>query len=143
MNSNLEFPVIDASDGGEKVLTRAQKKNMRKKQKKKEGKQNEYAFEIEEVITSMDQVKVDESESDDVLEGTELSHKYSDVQEIEHTIDLDKKRIRTLRKKLKQITELEDKIDSGDIRPDREQLQKLSKKEEFLEEFQKLSLKIT
>lgn len=143
MNSSLEFPVIDASDGGEKILTRAQKKNMRKKQKKKEGKQNEYAFEIEEVITSMDQVKVAESESDDVLEGTELSHEYSNVQEIEHTIDLDKKRIRTLRKKLKQITELEDKIDSGDIRPDREQLQKLSKKEEFLEEFQKLSLKIT
>ena len=49
------------------------------------------------------------------------------------------KRVRAIRKKLKQIEELEARISSGDItKPDQDQLNKLAKKEEFLEELKEL-----
>ena len=42
------------ADTGEKPLTRAQKKNARKKQKKKDKKSTDFAFEIEEITTGFE-----------------------------------------------------------------------------------------
>ncbi len=50
-----------------------------------------------------------------------------------------KKKIRSLRKKLKQIEELEEKINSCEIRADREQLEKISRKAEIQQELELLS----
>ena len=50
------------------------------------------------------------------------------------------KRIRALRKKLKQIEDLESRIASGEItKPDHDQLNKIAKKEEFLKELKDLA----
>ena len=134
----LKFPIIDGLDT--KVLTRAQKKNMKKKQKKKESKQPDYAFEIEEVIGPMEEMKVSEVDSETtVLPPPSEEPGVKEVGISECSIDEIKKKIRTLKKKLKQIEELEEKVSQGDINPNKEQINKLSKKEAFLEEIQSLT----
>lgn len=132
----LEFPVVDVS---EKSLTRAQKKNMKKKRKKKESKHNDYAFEIEEVICPMEEVKISEENEKDVASTASASKTTPDVAEKDHPVAVTKKKLRTLRKKLKQIEELEEKLRLGDISPNKEQLNKISKKDEFLEEIQTIT----
>lgn len=136
----MEFPIIDVSSDSEKPLTRAQKKNIRKKQKKKDTK---YAFEIEEIITNMEDVAI-ETKSDFIpvsevtIETKSNSVPVSEAQESDRSIDINKK-IRTLRKKLKQIEELEEKLDGGEFKPNKEQIAKISKKKDFLEEIEALS----
>ena len=126
--------MVDVSD--EKVLTRSQKKNIRKKQKKKDSKQNEYAFEIEEVICPMEEMKISEVESPKESTTTPAEKvAYPDGQQSTEAI---RKKIRTLKKKLKQIEELEEKVQVGDIIPNREQINKLSKKEEVVDEIKAL-----
>ena len=49
-----------AADTGEQPLTRAQKKNARKKQKKKEKRSAEVGFEIEEITTGFGEFSVSE-----------------------------------------------------------------------------------
>lgn len=103
---------------------------MRKKQKKKAGKTNELAFEIEEVICGIDDISVSKGDS------------ISTPQEIIDDPEIVKKRLRTLKKKLKQIEELEEGIDNGDIKPDKEQLKKLSRKKELEKEIEELCQKM-
>lgn len=131
----LDFPVIDISDSNDKPLTRAQKKNLRKKQKKKDIKQKDYAFVIEEVICSVEEVTISKEE---VSTFTALPDKSFVVQET-GSMESTTKRIRTLKKKLKQIDELEKKIDLGEINPNREQIDKISKKKDVIEEIELLS----
>lgn len=135
----------------EKLLTRAQKKNARKKQKRKE-KTTEPAFEIEEVTESLEQVSIaaetatsgtDVGKISDEKPSTRESNSIStpSVTETEPSVDRDGlKRIRALRKKLKQIEELESRIASGDIKkPDQDQLNKIAKKEDLVEELSQLT----
>lgn len=135
---SLDFPVIDLSESNEKSLTRAQKKNMRKRQKKKESKLNDYAFEIEEVIGAIEDVHISE---DDSSVNVVLPESGTEVQD-ELSTDASKKKIRTLKKKLKQIEELEEKLCLGELKPNKEQIIKLSKKEEIVEEIKALSATI-
>lgn len=131
----------------EKELTRAQKKNARKKQKKKEKKAMEFAFEIEEVTGGLEQVSLsskDQASSDMKLKDGDL-HKQPEplpVAEMKSQAPRDGdvlRRIRAVRKKLKQIEELESRIASGDIqKPDQDQLSKIAKKEGFLDELTEL-----
>ena len=53
-----------SSETVDKPLTRAQKKNVRKKQKKKEKKSAEVAFEIEEITTGFEEVSLSEKTPD-------------------------------------------------------------------------------
>ena len=148
-------------------MTRAQKKNAKKKQKKKEKKGSEVAFEIEEVIEGLEEVSFtaglkstpqttpdqtpstsasapDKEQCSLRLSGsaaeqsvTETGRNSSPTTEQQSKELL--KRVRAIRKKLKQIEELESRIASGDItKPDQDQLNKLAKKEEFLEELREL-----
>lgn len=134
MTPKVEYTEPDVS-GSEKPLTRAQKKNMRKKQKKKEAK-NEYAFEIEEVTTAMEGTQISEVETTTTTTEPEQS---SEVQETDPSSTDVRRKVRTIRKKLKQIEELEKKLDMGEINPNKEQIAKLSKKEEYLQEIEALS----
>ena len=137
----------------EKVLTRAQKKNARKKQKKKDKKTTEFAFEIEEVTGSLEQMSVssERQEQEESVPSVKTkdtkqpakettSSKPLSMAEVKGTGDGEVlKRIRAVRKKLKQIEELESRIASGDIlKPDQDQLGKIAKKEGFLEELSNL-----
>lgn len=128
----------------EKPLTKAQKKNLRKKQKRKEQKASQVAFVIEEVTSAIEQVTIESSDqTSDAAAPVDTSVHVSIPQEStkheeEHDRDVLKK-VRTLRKKLKQIEELEARIASGEIhKPDSDQLNKIAKKEAFLEELELL-----
>lgn len=120
-------------------MSKNQKKNARKRQKKKEKKESEVAFEIEEVIEGFQKTTltdpVDETSAPPPLAPPLISDT--------HVAPDDKdviKRIRGLRKKLKQIEELERRITSGDIiKPDSDQRNKISKKDEILEELKTLT----
>ena len=120
-------------------MSKNQKKNARKRQKKKEKKESEIVFEIEEVIEGFQKTSltdpVDEISAPPPL-GPPL---LTDIQVAPDDKDVIK-RIRGLRKKLKQIEELERRITSGDItKPDSDQRNKISKKEEILEELKTLT----
>ena len=131
-------------------MTRAQKKNARKKQKKKDKKTTEFAFEIEEVTGSLEQMSLSserqEQEASVKTKETKqpvkeaANSKPMTTAEVKGTGDGEVlKRIRAVRKKLKQIEDLESRIASGDIqKPDQDQLSKIAKKEGFLEELSNL-----
>lgn len=120
-------------------MSKNQKKHARKRQKKKEKKESEIVFEIEEVIEGFQKTSltdpVDEISAPPPLDPPLLA----DTQVTPDDKDVIK-RIRGLRKKLKQIEELERRITSGDIiKPDSDQRNKISKKEEILEELKTLT----
>ena len=122
-----------------KSLSRAQKKNARKKQKKRE-KASELLFEVEEITSAIEQASLQNppSSSEPPPHVTTTSSK-SEVSS-ETTSGDSLKKIRTLRKKLKQIEDLESRIASGEIlKPDKDQLNKIAKKEEFLKELEELA----
>lgn len=131
----------------EKPMTRAQKKNARKKQKKKE-RAPELLFEVEEITSATEQVSLLEDSSSKELSPhgkPQIAVSTTVVKSVAETtvsstpVD-NLKRIRTLRKKLKQIEDLEVRIASGDItKPDQDQLKKIAKKEEFLREMEELA----
>ena len=140
----------------EKQLTRAQKKYAKKKQKKKEKHVTEVAFEIEEVTDSLEQVAITptkpENDTATTVRGNSTPSKAtqsSTSQAKLQSTDLNShevpdkdvtRRIRAVRKKLKQIEDLESRIASGEIqKPDNDQLNKIAKKEEFLEELRELT----
>ena len=142
LNTRLhdDFGVVLSSE--DKPMSRAQKKNARKKQKRKEKKATELAFEIEEVTDDLEHVSI--SEPATTKNGSDstkaISTKSGEGTAIASKTDVDvTKRVRTLRKKLKQIEELEARIASGDIqKPDQDQLSKIAKKQEFLDEISEL-----
>ena len=119
-------------------LTRSQKKTARKKQKRKENK-GQLVFEVEEVISGVEKLSLEPEEG---KSETPLStHEACGVSQPVDKEPL--KAVRALRKKLKQIAELEARIASGDIeKPDNDQLNKIQKKGQFLEELGLLSREI-
>ena len=126
----------------EKPMTRAQKKNARKKQKKRE-KASELLFEVEEITSAVEQASLHDSSSSSELPPhvTTTSPKATKPEASGETTSGDNlKKIRALRKKLKQIEELESRIASGEIlKPDKDQLNKIAKKEGFLKELEELA----
>lgn len=158
----------DLDTPAEKAMTKAQKKNTKKKLKRQEKKSHEMAFEIEEVTDSVEQLKLkettpktsgtettvttsngvsikDKDTKKDCPIGTKVptssSKKLDEAAEgcLQGEADLQRK-VRNLRKKLKQIEELEAKIASGEMaHPEQGQLDKISKKGEVLRELEELS----
>ena len=130
-------------------MSRAQKKNARKKQKKKE-KASELLFEVEEITSAIEQASLQEASSQDSSSQGKPHASQSPTTAIsgylssEPTAVLSSgdnlKRIRALRKKLKQIEDLEFRIASGEIaKPDQDQLNKIAKKKQFSEELEELA----
>lgn len=148
------------SDSDVLQLSKSQKKKARKKQKKVEQ-TVEVAFEIEEVteefttislaspVTSPVNTKL---HANAVVSKKQLSSTQTDPSSVNadskgNTADLPAsdterdimKRVRALRKKLKQIAELERKIEAADINPLPEQLTKLATKEKLQRELDDLT----
>lgn len=126
MNPHNDLTLLEASSSGDKPLTRSQKKNARKKQRVKDSKSNEVAFVVEELVCGIEGMKI-EPERTGTADVTEDSSVHCD------DANAMQKRIRNLKKKLKQIEELEVRLDSGE-NLEREQHMKISKKEEFIDE---------
>ena len=107
----------------EKQRSKNQKK---RKNKKKEGSDSQKC-EVVEITQKMEGAKVSVSTT---AAGTVYTS---------NPDDLKMKRVKNLRKKLRQIEELQAKLDSGEIKnPEVTQLEKLSKKEEIERELELL-----
>ena len=125
-------------------MSRAQKKNARRKQKKRE-KASELLFEVEEIISAVEQASLQDPSSSSVelpphVTTTSPIATKSGVSSEPISSGDNLKKIRALRKKLKQIEDLESRIASGEIiKPDKDQLNKIAKKEEFLKELEELA----
>ena len=150
VHKGAEFvdPVVFAHEepNEEKTMSRAQKKNARKKQKKRE-KASELLFEVEEITSAVEQASLQEPSSSHELsphggpQATTPPMATTSGTSCETTSSGDNlKKIRALRKKLKQIEDLENRIASGEItKPDKDQLNKIAKKEDFLKELEELA----
>ena len=134
VDDSLNTPLTSSSET--KIgMTKAQKKNAQKRQKKKEKRQKEIGFEIEEVIEGLEHTSVSSDIPSKPMVSTPSvpNHEQSDKEQA--------KRIRTLGKKLHQIEELERKIATGEIpKPDKDQLRKITNKQQLLEEMESLQL---
>lgn len=111
-------------------LSKSAKKNLKRKEKKKQEKEATAQVEAAKVTEAM--LKMDFKEAP----ATEASNS----QPANGPSDTLKK-LRNLKKKVKQIEELEAKIKSGELKnPEKEQLAKLSKKQSVLQQIEELEL---
>lgn len=139
-------PGVSHNDGvEERALSRTQKKAARRKQRKREKKAADVAFEIEELTTDLEHTSLAST-----VEGSSESRAHSQpslgapatqaagpasTREQDHL-----RRVRALRKKLKQIELLEARIKSGEIvSPDRDQAIKISRKQDLIDEILELT----
>ena len=135
------------SSQDDRGLTRSQKKYLKKKEKKKKVSTG-FVFEIEEEIKPVSSSPVKSSveipsqisvSSDITSRPTLPDSEYLPVADKQMEQEDFHKRIRTIRKKLKQIDDLETKISTGSISsPDENQIQKIDRKEEYQRELAKL-----
>ncbi|XP_072028753.1 partner of Y14 and mago-like [Amphiura filiformis] len=123
MNSKPKLPpgvhVEPAKPEPPKNLSKSAKKNERRKQKRKVQQGSENMNDLSQKV-----------------ESVSISSPSSTATPVDS-----EKRAKTVRKKLRQIEELQKKIDSGEIAtPSKEQLEKLSRKQEWEEELRTLEL---
>ena len=112
------------SDG----MSKAAKKNMKRREKKKE-KIAANETQVDSLVTDVDTMTLSVS--------TSKSTSMDDVQQKEHI-----RQLRSLRKKLKQIIELQARHDAGEkLEP--EQLEKISRRKAVEEEMEYLEMEIT
>lgn len=133
---------LSVSSPGERPLTRSQKKYLKKKEKKKKV-STEHVFQIEEEIEPVSHScvksfpEVSTQISDYVPPSADKESSLVDIKVNEK--EDSHRQVRTIRKKLKQIADLESRIVSGSItKPDQHQLQKLARKEEYQQQLAKL-----
>lgn len=124
--------VDDTAEG----LSKSARKNLKRKEKKKQKAEG-----VDSVVTpDMTTVDVVDSFSQLNFDEKKLS---ADGEQFSLSKDIDddtKKRLRNLRKKLKQIEELKTRIDSGELAPSKEQLDKLAKCQMIKEEIEEIEL---
>jgi partner of Y14 and mago protein len=143
-------PGLDSSEGSVKTqvnssepMSKAAKKNAKRKEKKKQQQDgNQSGTSIQNVTQSLAGININKDQSGAKSKNTDQSDSQvtkqsgesSDKQEIA-------KKLKNLRKKLKQIEDLEKKIQSGELKnPEKEQLEKIGKKKMILEEIEDLEL---
>ncbi|XP_041366215.1 partner of Y14 and mago-like [Gigantopelta aegis] len=136
VNSRPTHPIGLAPEDVEKIKTpesamsKAAKKNAKRKQKKKQ-KDTEC---INHVSESLANSHMDDTQSD--------SSKVSVPKDETSNTNIAKK-IRNLKKKLKQVEDLEKRIQSGELKePEKEQLEKISKKASLEDEIDDLELQL-
>lgn len=122
-------------DGISPGLTKNQKKHTRKRQKRKDEKETKVAFEIEEIIEGVTSLTTEDTpvETPPSFFPPLLDTSSSTSENVDTA-----KKVKNLRKKLKQIDELQRKLDSG-MKLDPDQMKKLKKRNEILEELQLLT----
>lgn len=112
-------------------MSKSAKKNAKRKEKKK---QQESQSEVQ-VTKSMAEVNLNSAKSEPSVPKTNLSRE-EEKKEIE-------KKIRNLKKKVKQIEGLQQRIESGELKePEKEQLEKISRKKEYEQEIEDLELEL-
>ena len=104
-------------------------KNQKKRKNKKKDAGDDQKCEVADVTEKMRSAKVS-----NIVSSTAAGTVYTSNPD-----DLKEKRVKNLRKKLRQIEELQAKIDSGELaNPEATQLEKLSRREEIEKELEEL-----
>ncbi|KAM9321368.1 partner of Y14 and mago [Gastrophryne carolinensis] len=109
------------------TLSKAAKRNMKRKEKRKQEKGERES--VEETRQELEKVNISENREpkDKVANENPAAEKA--------------KKLKNLRKKLRQVEELQQKIDSGEIKePSKEQLEKLARRKALEEEIEDLEL---
>ncbi|XP_016306143.1 partner of Y14 and mago-like [Sinocyclocheilus anshuiensis] len=112
-------------------LSKTAKRNMKRKEKRKQQSQTpqEAAEDVKALSKELDRMKVTEEEKRVTAE-----HEAADPTAAENA-----KKIKNLRKKLRQVEELQQKVDSGELKtPSREQLDKLGRGQALQDELKLL-----
>lgn len=117
-------------------MSKAAKKNAKRKEKKHQQKESEGA--VQGITQSMTQANI--SSKQDSNKQTQPPANTNNEDSDKHEV---LKKVRTLRKKLKQIEDLERRIESGELKePEKEQLEKISKKQAIVDEMEELQLEL-
>ena len=124
-------------------MSKAAKKKAKRKEKKKQQSSSEET--VSHVTQSLAKIRVSSCQSVEPSVGLDQSesakHASSQSEEGGRTRGEVIKKIRNMRKKLKQIQQLEKRIQTGELKdPKKEQLQKISKKDAILAEIKDLEI---
>ena len=125
-------------------MSKAAKKNAKRREKKKQQADGEKT--MNSVVNSMSEAKISSNQADksrlDISQSgdSKLIANQSDSVGGGGKTETEKK-LRNLRKKLKQIEDIEKRIKSGELaKPEKEQLEKVAKKEALISEIEDLEL---
>ncbi|XP_071991132.1 partner of Y14 and mago isoform X2 [Engystomops pustulosus] len=111
----------------ETTLSKSVKRNMKRKEKRKQEKGEREA--VEETRQDMEKISI----SENVVQKDKVNSENADAEKA--------KKLKNLRKKLRQVEDLQQKIDSGEIKqPSKEQLEKLARRKALEEEIEDLEL---
>uniref|UniRef100_A0A6I8S3Z3 WIBG Mago-binding domain-containing protein n=1 Tax=Xenopus tropicalis TaxID=8364 RepID=A0A6I8S3Z3_XENTR len=117
------------------TLSKTAKRNMKRKEKRKQEKGERE--QVEDARQDLERVNISETP---VQKNLTSAHKNGSASSDNPAAERAKK-IKNLRKKLRQVEELQQKIDSGEIKePSKEQLEKLSRRKALEEEIEDLEL---
>nr|B1WB17.1 RecName: Full=Partner of Y14 and mago; AltName: Full=PYM homolog 1 exon junction complex-associated factor; AltName: Full=Protein wibg homolog [Xenopus tropicalis]AAI61580.1 hypothetical protein LOC549028 [Xenopus tropicalis] len=117
------------------TLSKTAKRNMKRKEKRKQEKGERE--QVEDARQDLERVNISETP---VQKNLTSAHKNGSASSDNPAAEKAKK-IKNLRKKLRQVEELQQKIDSGEIKePSKEQLEKLSRRKALEEEIEDLEL---
>lgn len=109
------------------ALSKSAKKNAKRKEKRKQQR-NDNVSNVDVATTAISSLKI----------SSERSHATTDSKP---TQEETAKKIKNLKKKLRQIEDLETKINSGELKnPEKEQLEKVKKKQQIIDEIEDLEL---
>ncbi|XP_009858089.2 partner of Y14 and mago-like [Ciona intestinalis] len=116
-------------------LSKGAKKNLKRKEQrlKKKGEQNEVLIQQQynDLVTG-------DKDVSEITEKLATSHVSSNLSSLTDT-EAAARKIKNLKKKVRQIDDLQAKIDSGEIsKPDKTQLEKIQKRQEIVDELSKL-----
>ena len=125
------------------AMSKAAKKNAKRKEKKKQQSASEKT--VNGVTQSLAETKISSGQSDKIRLGLDQSERPKQESSQSEPGGGDKaeivKKVRNLRKKLKQIEDLEKRIQNGELKnPEKEQLEKIAKKDTILSEIEDLAL---
>ena len=119
-------------------LSKAAKKNLKRKEKKK---QKALASDISDMSDTMLGLNVSHDKTDQSQGGMQSDGK--DTSHAEPTKAELNKKLKNLKKKLRQIEDLQARIDSGELEnPDHDQLGKIERKEQILAEIEDIELEL-
>ncbi|OCT92827.1 partner of Y14 and mago [Xenopus laevis] len=117
------------------TLSKTAKRNMKRKEKRKQEKGER--DQVEETLQDLENVNISQTP---VQKHVASAHKNGSASSDNPAAEKAKK-IKNLRKKLRQVEELQQKIDCGEIKqPSKEQLEKLSRRKALEEEIEDLEL---
>lgn len=134
------------SSGDTTGMSKSAKKNAKKKEKKKQQQEqsNQSGAPIQNVTHSLASVNLNTDKSG---AGKKIDHKADSesskqVDAVTESQDVTKK-LRALKKKLRQIEDIEKRLQSGELKnPEKDQLDKVERKQLVLEEIADLELKL-